>query len=108
MGNELRVSRDDLRRAATMLGQAIDRMDADLSALEGELGGFGQPWGGDEIGMLIGACYEGALDMAMECFGTNMDELDGFVEDLEKMADNYRGAEDLSEIEVNRVREILG
>jgi hypothetical protein len=109
MGNpELRVTQEDLRKAAGLLGQAIDGMDGDLSAFEGELGGFGRPWGGDEIGMLIGACYQGAYDMAMECFTTNLDELDGFAEDLETMADNYQGAEDLSEIEVNRVREILG
>ena len=109
MGNhELRVTQDDLRRAAGLLGQAIDRTDADLAALEADLAGFGQPWGGDEIGMLIGACYQGAYDMALECFTTNLDELDGFAEDLETMADTYQGAEDLSRIEVNRVREILG
>ncbi|MFA1538474.1 WXG100 family type VII secretion target [Actinomadura monticuli] len=105
---ELRVSEADLRKAAARLGQAIDQMDQDLAAFKGELSGFGQPWGGDDIGMLIGACYQGAYDLAMECYDSNLDELDGFAEDLEEMADNYKDAEDLSEIEVNRVREILG
>ncbi|GAA1775837.1 hypothetical protein [Actinomadura chokoriensis] len=108
MGKELRVSEADLRKAASRLGQAIDQMDQDLAAFKGELSGYGQPWGGDDIGMLIGACYQGAFELAMDCYDSNLDELDSFAEDLEEMADNYKDAEDLSEIEVNRVREILG
>ncbi|WUI01178.1 hypothetical protein OHR68_04970 [Spirillospora sp. NBC_00431] len=108
MGDELRVSDADLRRAADRLGRAIDQMDGDLQAFKGELAGFGQPWGGDDIGMLIGLCYQGAYDLAMDCYDSNLDELDSFADDLEEMADNYKGSEDLSEIEVNKIKEILG
>ncbi|REE97123.1 WXG100 family type VII secretion target [Thermomonospora umbrina] len=105
---ELQVDPGDIRKAAGELGKVIDKLDQDLTTLESDLAGFGEPWGGDDIGMLIGMCYQGIHDLAMECFAGNLDELEAIAEDLEKMADNYQGSEELSDIEVNRVREILG
>ncbi|PKK15738.1 MULTISPECIES: WXG100 family type VII secretion target [Thermomonospora] len=108
MGNgELRVDSGTLRRAARDLDQAVDQLDAHLTALENELAGFGAPWGSDEIGMLIQDAYESIVDIAMNCFNSNIEELESVLAGLENMAAQYEAAERNSVVEVNRVREFL-
>jgi hypothetical protein len=108
VGNgELEVDPGTIRRAARGLDEAIDQLDTNLTALESELLEFGAPWGGDEIGALIQAAYEGIVEIAMDCFTSNIDELESALTGLEGMAAQYEQSEQKSVVEVNRVREFL-
>jgi hypothetical protein len=69
--------------------------------------GFGEPWGGDEIGMLIGTAHGAVFQAAVECFTDNARELAGHAEGLQRVADNHERTEDTNVLYVNRVRELL-
>jgi hypothetical protein len=83
-------------------------LQAKVQAFKAEMQGYGEPWGNDDIGSLIGMCYQAIHEVAMECFGDNIGELAEHAEGVKAMAATYREAEDTSTIEVNKVRDILG
>ncbi|ACY96330.1 hypothetical protein Tcur_0737 [Thermomonospora curvata DSM 43183] len=57
--------------------------------------------------MLIQDAYESIVDIAMNCFNSNIEELESVLAGLENMAAQYEAAERNSVVEVNRVREFL-
>ncbi|WP_309232121.1 WXG100 family type VII secretion target [Micromonospora tarensis] len=83
----LASSGSGLERVAAEFGQA-------LAAFQQELAGFGQPWGGDDIGSLIGAAHEAVAEFAFDCFGTAVDEIGAAGVDLGAMASTYREVEE--------------
>ena len=105
---ELRVDAEDIHRAGGGIAMSAQALKAKLEAFNAELQGFGAPWGNDDIGSLIGMCYQAIYEVAMECFASNIGELEGQAEGVRAMAATYREAEDTTAIEVNRVRDILG
>jgi hypothetical protein len=105
---ELGFDAEEIHRAGGGIASSAQSLQAKLQAFDGELRGFGEPWGNDDIGSLIGMCYQTVYQLAMECFGENIGDMAGQAEGVKAMAANYRGAEDTSAIEVNTVRETLG
>jgi hypothetical protein len=108
MPGELQVDPEDIHRAGAGIATSAQALQAKVQSFQSELQGFGEPWGNDDIGSLIGMCYQAIYEAAMECFGANIGELLGDAEGVKSMAATYREAEDTSAIEVNRVRDILG
>jgi hypothetical protein len=106
--NEMEVSPDRIRKAGSGIRTSAQQLQAGWEALQAELAGFGEPWGNDDLGSLIGGCYQAILEVAGECFAENLGEIDGQAEGVQTMAANFLAAEDNSVIEVNRVRDILG
>ncbi|MFI0405713.1 hypothetical protein [Actinomadura sp. 3N508] len=105
---ELRFDSTQIQRSGDRIQISANELKSKLEAFTSELEGFGQPWGADEIGMLIGMCYQGIYEAAMECFQGNIEDMSAVGDDVKVMAATYRESEDLSKIEVNRVRDILG
>ncbi len=105
---EMRVDAEDIHRAGTGIASSAQALQAKLQEFQAELQGFGAPWGNDDIGSLIGMCYQAIYEAAMECFAENVGEMGGQAEGVKAMAATYREAEDTTAIEVNRVRDILG
>ena len=105
---ELRVDAEDIHRAGAGIASSAQALQAKVQAFQAELRGYGAPWGNDDIGSLIGMCYQAIYEAAMECFADNIGELTGHAEGVKGMAATYREAEDTTEIEVNRVRDVLG
>jgi hypothetical protein len=89
------------------IGSMTQGLAGKVEAFQGELTGFGEPWGGDDIGALIGGCYNAVYELFMECVNDNLEGLGEQGEGVTAMAATYREAEDLSEIEVNDVRKFL-
>lgn len=122
MGEQLDVTPAGIRRVAGDLEKAIDKLDSDLAALANEMDGQSDPFGGDDIGSLIGMCYQAIHSMAMDSYSSNIEELDAHVEALHGLADGYETAEYAGQdaatevgkhvqaagLEVNRVRQVLG
>ncbi|MFI6783087.1 hypothetical protein [Micromonospora sp. NPDC050276] len=65
-----------------------------MAAFQQELAAFGQPWGSDDIGALIGAAHEAVAEFAFDCFATAMDEIGAAGLDLGGMAATYREIEE--------------
>jgi hypothetical protein len=72
------VDPESLRRADLAVTNAVADADSMLGAFEAELAGFGEPWGADDLGSLIGEVYTGAYAMAMNCYNSNLDTMDGY------------------------------
>ncbi|WP_433653422.1 hypothetical protein ACQP2C_15855 [Micromonospora zamorensis] len=80
------VDPDGLRDAGTNLQDISDRFLTELRAFMADLQGFGAPWGGDDIGSLIGAACEEVTAYAAECFESAIEELGVVGVDLNRMA----------------------
>lgn len=89
MGDAIRVDPEQLRSAASQLAQVADQFGLDVDAFVSELDGYGQPWGGDDIGLLIGTAHDAVLDAALDCFDDNVDTMYDYSDNLLAMADNY-------------------
>ncbi|MBA9007244.1 WXG100 family type VII secretion target [Thermomonospora cellulosilytica] len=105
---ELGFDSPAIDRAGGRIQLSANDLKAKVDAFNTELQSYGQPWGSDDVGMLIGMCYQAIYEIAMECFQENIAELSEYGNSVRVMAATYRESEDLSAIEVNRVRDILG
>jgi hypothetical protein len=92
-GDGVEISPARLRASGGTLANVAARFDAELRALQADLAAFGQPWGGDEIGLLIGAAHEEVARFAFECYASVRDELGLMGLDLAEMAEAYEKAE---------------
>ncbi|MEV5706710.1 hypothetical protein [Actinoallomurus sp. NPDC052274] len=122
MGEQLDVTPAGIRRIAGELEKAVDKLDSELEALANDMTGQSDPFGGDDIGSLIGMCYQAIHDMAMDSYSSNVEELDAHVEALHGLANGYETAEyagkdaatdagktvQAAGLEINRVRQVLG
>jgi hypothetical protein len=93
MSGELKVTVSDIRKAGSELQRVADQLDSQIGSFEGAISGFGEPWGGDDLGMLIGLAHGAVFDAAMECFDNNLSEIEGIAKALGVMADNFESAE---------------
>lgn len=93
MSAGIQVSPEVLRATGTVLQQVGDRFEEQLNALESELLSFGQPWGNDDIGQLIGVAYEEVVSYAFDCLRGVLDEIRQSGVDLDGMAQRYETAE---------------
>jgi hypothetical protein len=105
---QLRVDPGQIGRAGAGITAAARQIQSHLQEFGAELGGFGQVFGSDAVSAAIGGCYEAIAQAAMTSFADNVRALGGHGERVRIMGAGYLRAEDVSAIEVNRVREILG
>ncbi|GIF66123.1 hypothetical protein Ais01nite_41580 [Asanoa ishikariensis] len=90
---DLGVDSAALRYSGGGVRNTAEDMSQRLAAFQSELASYGQPWGNDDLGSLIGMAYETVLDVAMDCITEN---LGGLAEDgagLVGMADSYDAVE---------------
>ncbi|MGP4022414.1 hypothetical protein [Actinomadura sp. 3N407] len=97
-----------IRSAGAGMSTAAQRLAADWQAFQQELAGFGEPWGQDDIGFLIGGCYQAVYQVAVECYEDNLTALDGQAQAMKFVAANHVAGEQSNVVEINRVRDVLG
>lgn len=107
---DLNVDFTQLHRAGTGVGSSADQSMTHLAALQSELAGHGEPWKDDPspVGGLIGAIYGAISQAAQEAFHDNAATMGRQAENIHAMASGFQQSEDLSTIEVNNVRDVLG
>ncbi|MDL4772861.1 WXG100 family type VII secretion target [Actinomadura xylanilytica] len=88
------VQPQTLRAAASGLASAGERLAAEWRNLVSGVEGMGAPWGGDDIGMLIGESYTAVQTKAGESFSGAAEDLAALGEKLMEMADNHERAEE--------------
>ncbi|GIF72077.1 WXG100 family type VII secretion target [Asanoa siamensis] len=102
------VEPDSLRTSATGLDDVVDRFGDALEEFETTIAAFGQPWGGDDLGTIIGELYLGVHDLAMGCFESNGELLGQFAHGLHTMADSFESAETEIADSMARLQSLLG
>jgi hypothetical protein len=102
------VQIDALRASAVGLGQVTEQLDQALSAFENQLASFGEPWGNDDVGMIIGECYSAVHELAMGSFESNAEVLGQFADGLDDMADGYEDVETGTTEAMRRLHSALG
>lgn len=108
MTESFQVSPDQITSSAERLKQVADEFTQQVSQFQSEITGFGEPWGGDDMGMLIGIAHGACFEAAMKCFQENSEELGERAEALKAVAKNYTKMEESNVQSVNSVAKALG
>ncbi|XVQ11667.1 WXG100 family type VII secretion target [Spirillospora sp. CA-255316] len=101
--SEYAIEPATIRSAAQELDGVQQRLNEQWSGLLSALRGMGQPWGADDIGVLIGDSYTAIEAKADECYRAMTEELAGFAQNLRVVADNHERAEEKSVGQVSSV-----
>jgi hypothetical protein len=102
------VDPDGIGESGAGIGSAADQAKSHIHALQSDLAQYGEPWGNDDVGSLIGMCYDVIAGLAMDSYQTNIDGLARFAEGVKSMADSYRQAEDANTAGFGRIHDMLG
>jgi hypothetical protein len=88
------VDPEQLSSSGAALQRVSARFASELAAFRAELGGYGAPWGSDEIGSLIGAVHDEVSSYAFECYQDALDEISAAGADVVEIGTNYTEADD--------------
>ncbi|TDD75656.1 hypothetical protein E1293_28170 [Actinomadura darangshiensis] len=102
------VDPEGIRSSGIGIGTSAQQLKSDWEAFQAELAGFGEPWGDDDIGSLIGGCYQAIYEVAAECYGDNLQAMEEDAGVVQYVADSHAAAEQHNVVEINRVRDVLG
>jgi len=91
---DLSVDPESIRSAADELQRAADDLDEVVGRFVQTLGQFGDPWGMDMLGSLIGGGYVAIEQLALETLDSIVESLDADAEGLATMAASYTEVED--------------
>ncbi|WP_018353315.1 hypothetical protein [Longispora albida] len=89
----LAVAPEGLGGSGQQLQQVATRFGEALGAFQAQLQAFGQPWGSDDIGSLIGAAHDEVSSFAFECYGAALEEISQAGADLSAMAAKHQNNE---------------
>ncbi|GAA3767787.1 hypothetical protein GCM10022225_62800 [Plantactinospora mayteni] len=102
------VSPEGLRNSAGELAGVVERTDALLQTFQQQLDAVGTPWGNDELGGVIADVYQGAHAMVMNCYTSNLDTIDEYVERLDIVAFLFEEADQDSKAEARALLDSQG
>ena len=104
----IHVDSGQIGRSGAGITAAAQQLQSHVSAFQGELGGYGNVFGGDQVSSLIAGIYQAISQAAMESFGDNTKALADHGQRVQVMGQAYQQEEEVNTTEINRVREILG
>ena len=87
------IDPSSLRSAGTSIDNIAQQLSDSWSQLAGQADSTGDIFGDDMVGGLIGASYNGALDVADESFTAAVDGFGEVADGLSSMADMYDDTE---------------
>ncbi|MET7950839.1 hypothetical protein [Micromonospora sp. NPDC005324] len=87
---------------------AAERFIGQLESFEAKMQGYGEPWGADDIGSLIGIAYTETATWVLDCIGVAAEEIGSAGSDLTKMADNFDVVEEASAGALRDIQGMLG
>ncbi|GAA2711592.1 WXG100 family type VII secretion target [Actinoplanes palleronii] len=97
-----------LRAGGEQVIDVAERFIGQLESFEAQMAGYGEPWGGDDIGSLIGTVYVGVSAWVLDCIGVAAEEIGAAGSDLTLMADNYESVEQESADAMLGIHRLLG
>jgi hypothetical protein len=99
------IQPDTLQSAGNGLNSVSSMLKDELNSLESELQSFGDCWGNDDIGSLIGAAYQEVVSWAFDCLREVVDEIGQSGGDLINQAQQWSDYEQQVE---NGFKQFLG
>ena len=87
------IDPDSMRKSAEELDVAKEQVQVLLDQFTAALEQFGDAFGGDTIGSLVGIAHQACVDAVTECFSTNIEDLGGYAQSLRAMADNHEAVD---------------
>lgn len=102
------VDPESLRATDERIGSVFEAALSDFQRMETELGASDAPWGGDDLGMLIGEIYQGAYAMAMNCLYSNLDTMGAYSVRLATVAEAYDATEESILRQLGQIGSSLG
>ena len=102
------VDPESLRATDDQIGSVFQSALADIERLEAETAAEDAPWGGDDLGTLIGEVYQGAYAMAFNCLYSNLDTMGDYSHQLSVVADAYDAVEQEIAQQLARIGSALG
>lgn len=97
----LRADGQALQEAAGQFGTAVRQAVSGITAA-------GQPWGNDDIGMIIGETHDVVAQALFDFFSDALDTLRADGADLVRMADRYDAVEHAEQQRFDRLGEQFG
>lgn len=101
--DDLNIDRVQMRKAGGGIEDANSDLRTHLTGLHQELAAHGQPWGNDDLGSLIGSCYQAIHETAFGSYGDNSTGLGDHGQKVTVMAGNYQQSEDANTGNVGQV-----
>jgi len=88
------VDPNSLRQVAQQLTGVTQDTDSTLKMFQNLIDSVGDCWGDDDLGSIIGVIYQGAMALVLNCFMSNLDTVDQYVERLGMAANIYEEADE--------------
>ena len=93
MSSPVYIVPEVLQSAGNGLNDVCGMLEGELNNLESELQSFGDCWGNDDIGSLIGAAYQEVVAWAFDCLREVLDEICQSGSDLISQAQQWTDQE---------------
>jgi len=106
-GDGFQVRPDQLRADGEAMQSVAEQFVSVVQEAAGGVAAAGQPWGGDEIGMIIGETHDVVAQALFDFFSEVLETLRSDGADLVLMADRYAAVEQTEQARFDRLGEQL-
>ncbi|MFF0471837.1 hypothetical protein ACFYPX_30940 [Micromonospora zamorensis] len=90
----LEIDPDHIQAAGSRLVDVGDRLAGALETLDARLKSFGEPWGSDMLGTLVGLSFPVVSGYLVQCYAAMADEYQSSGEDLVALAEDLIDVEE--------------
>jgi hypothetical protein len=106
--DQVDIDPDGIMRAGDGITTAAQVINREITQFQSELAGYGEPWGNDDIGSLIGMVYGVISDLAFETYSGNTEEIQQIGGLTRQMGQNYSDTEAANTSGINAYKRALG
>jgi hypothetical protein len=106
--DQVDIDPDGIMRAGDGITTAAQVINREITQFQSELAGYGEPWGNDDIGSLIGMVYGVISDLAFETYSGNTEEIQQIGGLTRQMGQNYSDTEAGNTSGINAYKQALG
>jgi hypothetical protein len=106
--DELNVDPELIRGSAGGMRTASDTLQTHFDNFQQDIAGQSDAFGDDDLGSLIGGCYQAIHELAFGSYNDNNGAMKDHVQGVHDLADGYDQSEQASTADVNNVRSVLG
>jgi hypothetical protein len=108
MADELDVDPERMRSSAGGMKTASDTLQTHFDGFQQEIAGMSDAFGDDDLGSLIGGCYQAIHEVAFGSYNDNNGAMKDHIQGVHDLADGYQQSDQVSTDDVNNVRSVLG
>ncbi|MDG6101401.1 hypothetical protein Daura_39945 [Dactylosporangium aurantiacum] len=106
--DRVEIDPEGIMRSGDGILTAAQVIQREITAFQGELAAYGEPWGTDDVGSLIGMVYGVISDLAFETYTGNTDEIGQIGALTRRMGENYVETETGNRTDLNSYKQALG